>query len=64
MTPNRLIVRGGIVVTPEVELEAEVIVEDGKIAAITPSAQIGSGDTVIDGSVAGSLQNLTSYLTR
>ncbi len=38
--------------------------EPGLTARLLELDGAGAGDTVIDGSVAGRLQNLTSYLTR
>ena len=46
------------------ELNRDVNIEATVDPSIIGGVIIRAGDTVIDGSVAGSLQNLTSYLTR
>jgi F-type H+-transporting ATPase subunit delta len=46
------------------ELDRDVNISASVDPSIIGGVIIRAGDTVIDGSVAGSLQNLTSYLTR
>ena len=46
------------------ELDRDVTIQASVDPAIIGGVIIRAGDTVIDGSVAGSLKNLTSYLTR
>ena len=46
------------------ELDRDVNITASVDPSIIGGVIIRAGDTVIDGSVAGSLQNLTSYLTR
>ena len=46
------------------ELDRDVSIQASVDPAIIGGVIIRAGDTVIDGSVAGSLKNLTSYLTR
>ncbi len=46
------------------ELNRDVNIESTVDPSIIGGVIIRAGDTVIDGSVAGRLQNLTSYLTR
>jgi len=46
------------------ELDRDVNITTSVDPSIIGGVIIRAGDTVIDGSVAGSLQNLTSYLTR
>ena len=46
------------------ELNRDVNIEATVDPSIIGGVIIRAGDRVIDGSVAGSLQNLTSYLTR
>ena len=46
------------------ELDRDVKITTSVDPSIIGGVIIRAGDTVIDGSVAGSLQNLTSYLTR
>ena len=46
------------------ELDRDVTIQASVDPTIIGGVIIRAGDTVIDGSVAGSLKNLTSYLTR
>lgn len=46
------------------ELKHDVIIETSVDPSIIGGVVIRAGDTVIDGSVAGKLRDLTSYLTR
>ena len=46
------------------ELDRDVNIKASVDPSIIGGVIIRAGDTVIDGSIAGSLQNLTSYLTR
>jgi F-type H+-transporting ATPase subunit delta len=46
------------------ELDRDVTIQASVDPAIIGGVIIRAGDTVIDGSVAGGLKNLTSYLTR
>jgi F-type H+-transporting ATPase subunit delta len=46
------------------ELKRDVVIETSVDSSIIGGVIIRAGDTVIDGSVAGKLKDLTSYLTR
>jgi F-type H+-transporting ATPase subunit delta len=46
------------------ELDRDVKITTSVDPSIIGGVIIRAGDTVIDGSIAGSLKNLTSYLTR
>lgn len=46
--PPRLLVRGGTLVTPSGRLRGDLLVVDGRIAALGGSAQLGSADAVLD----------------
>lgn len=49
---TRTVIRGGLVITASDELHADVLIEDGRIAALaasnTPAAQAFTPDRVID----------------
>ena len=46
------------------ELKRDVVIETSVDSSIIGGVIIRAGDTVIDGSIAGKLRDLTSYLTR
>ncbi len=54
MTSSRTVVRGGLVVTASDELHADVLIEDGRVAALaatgTPAAEAFTAERVIDAS--------------